>query len=215
LVACVAAGIVLAAVVVLRWSPSVPPNAAASPIARTVLTGPIAPDASEDADISLIPRSPSGGECLPRIARSAGYLDACWAAYRHPADSDPDKDYYVLRVQATFGPGPDGSPRWAILKADLAGAPADGVLIAWPEGEFEATCEPMPVTLELADPGTEATLCGHITAGETGTWVRTVTWTCEGCVLADDRDRALDLYVAVGVPAGTVPTWEIFADVGA
>jgi len=216
--AVLAAGIgivaIVVAVVVLRWSPAVPADAASSPLTRTALSGPIAPDADEGTDISLIPRSPAGHECLPRIERSHGYIDACWDAYRHPADSDPEKDYYLLEVFATFGPGSGGSPRWAVLRADLDGAPADNVLTTWPDGEFDGTCQSVPVTLELVNPGTEATLCGHIAPAETSAWGRSVSWTCTGCLLHDGRDRALNLYIAVGVPAGTVPSWDIFADVG-
>lgn len=206
--------VLLVVMVALRWSPTVPADAAAAPLATTVLTGAIAPDAGEGSDLSLIPRSPAGHECLPRIERSDGYIDACWDAYRHPADSDPAKDYYLLQVFATFGPGSGGSPRWAVLRADLEGVPAGNVLTSWPFGEFDAACQSVPVTLEFADPGTEATLCGHIAALETSEWGRAVRWTCEGCLIPDDLDRSLSLYVAVGVTAGTVPSWDIFADVG-
>lgn len=209
------AAAVLLAIVAVQWSPRVPVDAAAVPIARTELTGPVAPDAAPDgANTDRIPRSPSGQKCVPRLERRAGYMDVCWAAYRYPADSDPDKDYYLLRVWGTFGRGADGSPRWAVLKADLEGEPADSVLSAWPDGEFDATCEPTSVVIELVDPMVEETLCGHIRTAETETWTHSVTWTCEGCLLPDDLDRPLSLYVAVAVPPGTVPSWTISADVG-
>jgi hypothetical protein len=198
----------------LRWSPEVPTSAADDVVAATVMTGPIAPDVDEGDDIVDVPRSPMGSECLPRINRPAGYLDVCWSAHRHPADSDPDKDYYLLNVYGTFGPGADGSPRWAVLKADLVGSPADDVMTAWPSGEFDGDCRPQPVPLAFVDPETEAVLCGHLASGEGDTWARDVTWTCRGCLLPDSADRALSLYVEVGVTAGTVPVWEIFADVG-
>ena len=204
----------LLALVALRWSPAVPANAAEHPVGQTVLTGPIASDIAEGTDIAEVPRSPAGGACVPRVERAAGYMDVCWSAHRHPADSDPDKDYYVLEVVGTFGAGRDGPPRWAVLKADLVGSPADNVLSAWPDGEIDGECEQMPVSLPLVDPGTEAVLCGHIDSGDFGTWGRHVTWTCRGCLLPDDRDRALSLYVEVGVPANSVPVWELFADVG-
>jgi hypothetical protein len=57
-------------------------------------------------------------------------------------------------------------------------------------------------------------LCNHIAATDTAAWGRAVTWTCRGCLLPDDRDRELSLYVAVGVPQGTVPAWAISADLG-
>lgn len=211
LVVVAAAMLALAA---LRWSPDVPNGVASSPIAETVMTGEIAADVTEGTDINDVPRSPSGHDCLPRIDRSSGSMDVCWSAHRYAADSDPDKDYYLLVVSSTFGPGADGSPRWAAVRADLDGSPAGNVFSAWPEGEFDGPCEPTPVTLSLVDPGTEEVLCGHIESAEVGTWAHAVTWTCEGCLLPDDRERALSLYVAVGVPAGAVPVWQISADVG-
>lgn len=206
--------VALLAVTALRWSPDVPTGAAASPLAETVMTGPIPADVTEGTDIAEVPRSPSGDACLPRIERSTGSMDVCWSAHRYPADSDPGKDYYLLVVSGTFGRGADGSPRWAVLKADLEGSPADNVLSAWPDGAFDGSCEPMTVSLSFVDPGTEEVLCGHIEASDVDSWARAVTWTCQGCLLPDDRDRALSLYVAVGVPAGTVPVWTISADVG-
>jgi hypothetical protein len=202
------------AVGALRWSPEVPGEAAQDLLAETVMTGAVAQDVEEGTDIAAVPRSPAGGECLTRIDRASGYMDVCWRAYRHPADSDPDKDYYLLVVSSTFGSGSEGSPRWAMLKADLVGSPADHVLSAWPDGEFDGSCEPTPVPLSFVDPGTVEVLCGHIAPTETDTWARAVTWTCRGCLLPDDHDRALSLYVAVGVTAGTVPVWRIFGDVG-
>ena len=206
--------VAIVAVAALRWAPDVPMDAAASPLAETVMIGPVAPDVTEGTDIAEVPRSPSGDECLRRIERSTGYMDVCWSAHRHAADSDPDKDYYLLVVSSTFGPGADGSPRWAVLKADLDGSPADNVLSAWPDGAFDGSCEPMTVSLPFVDPGTEEVLCGHVESSDVDGWARAVTWTCQGCLLPDDRDRALSLYVAVGVPAGTVPVWTIFAEVG-
>ena len=204
----------LLALAALRWSPEVPANAAVNPVDETVLRGAIAPDIAEGTDIADVPRSPAGGACIPRIERVAGFMDVCWSAHRYPADSDPDKDYYLLEVVGTIGAGGGTSPRWAVLKADLVGSPADNVLTSWPEGEIDGDCEPVPVSLSLVDPGTEAVLCGHLVASDAGGWAREVAWTCQGCLIPDDRDRALSLYVEVGVTAGSVPVWQIYADVG-
>jgi hypothetical protein len=57
-------------------------------------------------------------------------------------------------------------------------------------------------------------ICGHLEATEPAPWTSAITWTCRGCLLPDDADRAIDLYVTIGVPEGTVPTWDIYADVG-
>ncbi len=75
--------VALAAYTILSWTPQVPADAASIPVARAVAIG---------------------QECLPRILGSAGYMDACWDAYRY-ADADPDKDYYILRMNGMFGPG--------------------------------------------------------------------------------------------------------------
>lgn len=209
-VACVAAG----AFVIVRWSPHVPADAASRAVARTVMVGDIAPDEVAGSDPYDIPRSPYGQECLPRISNGAGYMDVCWEAYRDPFDADPEKDYYLLRVYSSFGRGAGDGLRWAILKADLVGEPQDGVLTSWPDGVFDASCEPMRVGLSLNLPDIEETLCGHINARDVAAWGHIVTWTCEGCLLPSDRDRSLSLYEEVGVAEGTVPSWEVFADLG-
>ena len=188
--------VALVAYAVLRWTPQVPSDAASVSVARAAAIG---------------------QECLPRIHGSAGYMDACWDAFRYTNDRDPEKDYYILRVHATFGPGSGGSPRWAVLKAVLDGTPADNVFSAWPEGApagHDGSCESVPVDLGIALPETSETVCGHTTGADTGTWGHAATWTCLGCLLPDSRDRALSLYEAVGVAPGTTPAWQIYADIG-
>jgi hypothetical protein len=186
-----------AAYVVLRWAPAVPDSAASSPVAHAVLA------------------QGAGSECLPRRESEAGYMDVCWEAHRYAADDDPEKDYYLLRVYSTFGRGSSsGGPRWAVLKAALEGQPAEGVFEAWPSGEFDGTCEPEPVTVMGLEPGTAETLCGHIAASDSDGWTRSVTWTCQACLLPDGRDWALSLYEWVGVAQGSVPSWQVFADFG-
>lgn len=186
------------AVAVLRWVPEVPADVASDPVVRTSMRGSL----------------PSGGECLPRIDRPSGYLDACWQAYRERTDRDPEKDYYHLHVYGTFGPGISGSPRWARLVGDLVGLPADNVLMAWPSGEWDGPCEQQPVSIGVGGPAIVETMCGHTAAAEPEPWTHVVTWTCRGCLIADDHDRALSLHVIVGVPQGEVPAWDIAADVG-
>jgi hypothetical protein len=182
---------------VLRWVPDAPAAAASDSVVRTSMQG-----------------STNSGECLPRIERPSGYLDACWQAYRERTDGDPQKDYYRLHVYATFGPGPSGSPRWARLAADLVGTPADNVLMTWPSGEWDGPCDQQPVTIGLGGPPIVETICGHTAAAEPEPWTHVVTWTCRGCLIPDDHDRALNLHVIVGVPEGEVPEWDIAVDVG-
>jgi hypothetical protein len=42
----------------------------------------------------------------------------------------------------------------------------------------------------------------------------TLTWTCEGCLIPDSATRGISLYNVVGMPAGMIPNWDLFADVG-
>ncbi len=193
-----AAAVVLAVVVAVRWVPAVPAGAASVAVARTALAA----------------STPAGSECLPRIERDAGYLDVCWHAERERADEDPTKDYYRLNVFGTFGAGSSGSPRWARLVADLDGEPADNVLQAWPAGTYDGPCTEQPVDVGPISRGETGAICGHLEATEPAAWASAITWTCRGCLIPDDADRAIDLYVMVGMPEGTIPTWDIYADVG-
>jgi hypothetical protein len=62
---------------------------------------------------------------------------------------------------------------------------------------------------------TDETLCGRTTATtRNDDWSQQATWTCESCLFPDHPDRALALQQWVAVAAGTVPSWEIFADLG-
>ena len=214
-----ATGIVVVAVVLVGatilsgWTPAVPEDGAIPLTMTTALEGPIAPDVTDEVDPDSIPSSPSGSECTETV-RPAGQLYVCWQAYRDPHDGDPRKDYYHLRVHGTFGGETGTGVRWATVRAQLDGEPADGVIEVWPEGVTDGTCEQIDVALGTGPARTE-TLCGR-TTGTPATDSRShrVTWTCVGCLLADHLDRAIALQEFVAVPAGTVPTWQIFADVG-
>ncbi len=214
IVAVIAVAGLAGATVVRGWTPSVPDDSAIPLVARTALQGEIAPDATNDVDPETIARSPSGQECLDRIERPAGYLDLCWEAYRDPHDADALQDYYQLRVHGTFGGEGGTGVRWAVARADLVGEPSNDVFDAWPDGVFDGPCKQVDVSLGPG-PVTPETLCGRTTGTtSTGHWSHTVTWTCVGCLFPDHANRAVTLDEFVAVPAGTIPTWEIFADLG-
>jgi hypothetical protein len=202
------------AAVASRWTPSVPADGALPLVARTVLRGPITPDWTEDVDPDTLARSPAGSECLESIVRPAGRMDLCWEAYRDPYDADPDKDYYRIRVHGTFGGDTGTGARWAAVRVRLAGEPLDNVFKTWPHGVFEGPCADVEVSLGVGPPLPQ-TLCGRTTAASsTEGWSHRVTWTCEACLIPDQEDRAIALHEFIGVAPGTVPTWEIFADLG-
>jgi hypothetical protein len=202
-----------------RLNVAVPADAASTVLTRTVMTGPVTPDAIDGEDTDLLPRSPAGQQCLDQIERAAGPMYLCWEAYRDPADGDPHKDYYRLRVYGSFGGETGTGVRWVIVKARLIGEPADQVFQTWPDGTFEGPCEAVIVgeAAGISETTTRETLCGRTTAVKTpgaGGWSLGVTWTCQTCLFADHDTRAIALYEFVGVPEGTVPAWEISADLG-
>jgi hypothetical protein len=216
-VAIVAVAAILAvAAIATGWTPAVPAEGALPLIARTVLTGEITPDVTEGVDPETLPRSPYGQECLDRIERQAGPLDLCWEAYRDPHDGDPLQDSYLLRVYGTFGGESGTGVRWASVRARLVGGPSNNVFSAWPDDTFEEACREVAVSLGgIVRTLQPEWLCGR-TTGRTNTedWSHRVTWTCVGCLVPGHESRGIVLYNFVAVPAGSVPAWEIQADLG-
>lgn len=206
--------LVVAAVLIATRRPSVP--SLGDPIAHAVPVGPIASDvASLDGlgpDPVDGPRSPNGHACLERITRGSGWVDLCWSVTRDPHDADPAKDYYLLRLY-----GSHHGLRFFVVKSDLVGSPGDGLVSLWPTGTIDGPCETRDVHLSgyLGDLR-GAHVCGK-TVGELVevAWSHTVTWTCEGCTPGQEVDRSFDAYVWIGVPAHTIPTWDLFADASA
>ena len=202
------------ATVARGWTPSVPDSSAIPLVARTVLQGEIAPDVTDDVDPDAIALSPIGQECLDRIERPAGYLDLCWEAYKDSHDADALQDYYRLRAYGTFGGESGTGVRWAVVRAHLVGEPSNDVFEAWPDGVFDGSCKQVDVSLG-PDPVMPETLCGRTTgATATDDWSQTFTWTCVGCLIPDHANWSVALHELVAVPAGTIPTWEIYADIG-
>ena len=194
--------------------PSVPDDAGLSLVARTVLEGEITPDAAEGVDPETLPRTPAGATCLQSIMRPAGRLDLCWGAYRDPHDSDPTQDYYRFRVSGTIFGSVGSGVRWASVLTRLVGEPSNNVFMNWPRGVFEGPCQQVEVSFGPGPVEVED-ICGR-TTGSDGRepWSYRVTWTCVECLVPDREDRAISLHQWLAVPQGTIPTWEIYADLG-
>jgi hypothetical protein len=206
------------AVIALRWEPRVPQYAGTTLRAVATLTDEPGPDPPESVDPATLTPFPAAGECLERIVADGGYLDLCWSAQREMNDADPRQDYYHLEVYGTFGPGTAASPRWAVVRLRLPEAPASRVFEGWPTGAYEGDCAEREITgimLPVSPPVHVRTLCGQ-TVGDMdpANWTHTVTWTCNGCLLPDARDRAIALYSGIAVPQGTLPSWQLHADIG-
>ena len=206
---------IVGSVLVRATSPTIPTNDALTVVARTVLQGEITPDASEGVDPATLALSPMGQECT-EIQRQAGPLFLCWEAHRDPFDSDPVQDYYRLRVYGTFGGESGTGVRWVVVNARLVDGPSSNFFEAWPNYVFDGPCQDVDVALHSGGLPMSETLCG-LTTGTTNRddWSHRVAWNCTGCpFFADHADRAISLHEFVAVPAGTIPTWEISADLG-
>jgi hypothetical protein len=210
----VVAVVLLAGSAVLsRWAP-VPPSDAGSTIAmRTTLAGDAAPDPSDGVDPNTVPPIPTGAGCTT-VSRPAGSMYLCWTATRDMADADPVADYYRLRVLGTVNAESGSGVRWVAISARLDGQPSNNVFKGWPDSTVTGPCQDYPVDLLVAKGDTE-TLCGE-TVGTTdvGRWKHTVTWACTGCLLPDRDAVGIVLHEEVAMPEGTLPTWEIGADMG-
>lgn len=195
-------------------TPSIPDDADLPLVARTVLQGEMTPDAGEGVDPETLPRSPTGGECLPSITRPDGRLDLCWGAYRDPQDADPTQDYYRFKVFGTIFGDAGSGVRWASVLVRLVGEPSNNVFLSWPDGVYEGPCDQVDMSLGPG-PLEPETLCGR-TTGNAGRepWSHGVTWTCMSCLVPERESLALSLHQYVAVPQATIPTWEIFADLG-
>jgi hypothetical protein len=216
-VAALAIGIALVAggYLIVLARPGVPATAAKAPIVRTEMTGPIAPDMELEDGAEVPAVSPSGQECLQRITLAAGWADVCWEAFREPRESDPQKDYYRLRIYGSYqGTGALGI-RWLIVKSRLVEPPLLNVYDGWPSGTYDGSCTEQPVSLMLSPTSPErATVCGHTTSGPGDDWAWQSTWTCSPCWPFDNMTRELALYGVAGVAPGAVPEWDVFVDFG-
>jgi hypothetical protein len=171
-----------------QWTPTVPADAALQTIARA---------------------TPAGQECLERITNESGWLDLCWEVTQE-VDGDPVKDYYALRVYGTASGQTGTGVRWWRVRTNLAAdsAPvADGAFQGWSRSR-DGACDPAQVAdFEIR--------CGRTRGEYFGVWGYQVTWTCVGCVLADQSEHPVVMHFDVGVPQGEAPAFEVGADFGA
>lgn len=197
-----------------NWTPTVPPEAPTTLVARTSLEGKMVPDPAEGVEIDSLGPSPFGGACLDTIERPVGAMSLCWEVVRNMHDADPEQDYYLLRVHGTFGGDVGTGVRWAAVRARFIGESPQQVIDAWPKDVYDGPCQTVDVSF-LGGRALQETLCGR-TTGTTNKTDRSqlVTWTCVGCLVPDHADRAIALEQSVGVREGTIPGWEIFADIG-
>lgn len=160
--------------------------------------------------------SPTGQACLPRIERDAGWADVCWAAYRLAADADASKDYYLLRMYGSFQSTSALGVRWLVVEARLDGEPGDNVFDGWPDGTIEGPCRSLEAHLLVPlGAASREEVCGRTTGGlSLEPWGWRSTWTCDPCIPFDSTTRGLGMVNVIGVPQGTIPVWDLYADFG-
>jgi hypothetical protein len=203
----VAAFVVGAGIVAIRLQFIVPHDISATPITRVVL----ASAASSDNAGGAQGPSSAGQACLDRIHRDGGWLDLCWSADDYGRQADGSMDYYMLRMY-----GSHQGLRWLDLRSQVLGNPGYGLFDAWPVGTYEGDCRQAPVTMLVPLAAVRLDdICGRSEARSdpVNRWSQ-LTWTCESCLVPDRQTRAVSLYAVVSVPAGTAPSWDLFADGG-
>lgn len=145
-------------------------------------------------------------QCADRAQLGGGWADLCWVVDRIPDGSANTQDNYRLRVYGSFQ-----GLRWLVARADLVGDPDGGAYMIWPKFPIEGACHDVNVHLGPSI-GVEPTesVCGR-TEGklELVSWIQTVTWTCELCLVPDGSTKPLAMYAQVAVDAGTVPAWDV------
>jgi hypothetical protein len=201
--------VLLVAALAIRLSIAVPSDAAAVPMARAVLEGPVGslPPGPALPSLGMV----SGGTCLARISREGGWLDLCWEGYFWGRQSDGRTDYYLLRMY-----GSHQGWRWMSLRSQVIGGSQDGIFDVWPSGIYEGDCRQEPVSL-MVPMGNLTTddVCGRTEGHEDASgWSGALTWTCAACLVPDGLARGVSMYEVIGVPAGTVPSWDLFASGG-
>jgi hypothetical protein len=211
----IAAGVivvVIAGVALGSTTAHVPPDAGSTIVMAAIVQGSPAPDPAADVDPDAPGTPPAGSGCTD-VDRTAGSLHLCWSAYRTVAEADPQADYYLVKLKGTVSGGSGSGIRWLAVSARLDGTPANSVFSGWPTGTIVGACSEQPVDLFLQTRDME-TVCGR-TTGVTGSrFSHTVTWSCEQCLFPTTDAVGIVLYEAVAVPEGTLPGWQIGADLG-
>ncbi len=198
------------------WTPTIRADAATTVLATTVLTDDVPIDAFGGFDGSAPAMAPGGIDCPELIVRPEGTFHLCWEVYRDANVGDPDQDYYHFRVHGSFGGETGTGVRWAVLRARLIGQPSNEVFMTWPRGTVDGPCSKVDVDAQIMSSGQQSeTICGRtIGWSYPSTWTHTATWVCVGCLIPNQDYHAIAIDEYVAVPEGTVPSWQIFGDIG-
>ena len=100
-----------------------------------------------------------------------------------------------------------------MLRDRLLTPVVDGVSSGQPDGATEGCPQG-----DFGLPGLGATglelPCDGRTVGSADLQTHTVTWTCVGCLIPANHNRAIGLTEDVKVGEGVTPAWMVYADLG-
>jgi hypothetical protein len=202
------------------WIPNVPEQVPGAMVGTAEVHGFNPPDPSDWLPQLVVPRSPAGSGCFDPVVRPAGRLDLCWEGYRDNRERLPGADYYQFRLLATLHSTAPTS--WVAIAIVAAGDERTYVGHLWPSGVLDGSCRTTAVEGmnfltdgDMTSDVAEDVACGRTTAATSDRGRRHwVIWTCAACGADEASGRQIAIRDIVGTPEGSVPAWEIHAELG-
>jgi len=163
------------------------------------------------------PIGPIDQECARSVDRRVARLDLCYETQAVAPVPGSGRDRILLRIYGSIiadeGPGITG---W-VVRVRPAGGAAPTIVATWPNGTYAGPCRDVGVELPIIGaPLDHDILCPSTTVtvgpGEDPSEV-VVDWACVDCPPPHRATLGVTLRVVADVAVGTVPAWEIRADV--
>ncbi len=202
------------------WIPNVPEQVRGSLVGTAEVHGFNPPDPSDWFPQLVVPRFPNGSGCFDPVVRPAGRLELCWEGYRDNRERLPGADYYQFRLVATLHSTTPTS--WVAIDIIVPGEERTSIRHLWPSGVLDGLCRTTAVEGmnfltdgDMTNDVAEDVACGRTTAATSdGGRRHWVIWTCAACGADEASGRQIAIREIVGSPEGSVPTWEIYAELG-
>lgn len=202
------------------WVPTVPDGVQGQLLGTASVEGFNPPDPSDWFPQVVVPRTPAGNGCFDPVIRPAGRLEVCWEAYRDNREHLPGADYYQFRLVATLHA--TGPSSWVTISIAPIGGERTSVRQLWPSGVLDGPCRSAAVEgmnfLTNGDMTNDVATdfaCGRTIAARADAWQRHwVVWTCAACGADQASGRQIAIRQLTGTAEGSVPSWQIHAELG-
>jgi hypothetical protein len=202
------------------WIPNVPEQVPGTLVGTAEVHGFNPPDPSDWLPQLVVPRFPNGRGYFDPVVQPAGRLELCWEGYRDNRERLPGADYYQFRLLATLHSTTPTS--WVAIDILVPGEERTYVGHLWPSGVLDGPCRTTAVEGmnfltdgDMTNDVAEDVACGRTTAATSdGGRRHWVIWTCAACGADEASGRQIAIREIVGSPEGSVPTWEIYAELG-